>query len=185
MDLKHDSDKQEHDVFKDTPVRFLGYANELGESFRPVVPRSWVTASYVLAGSYVLADTTHKSWESMSDKQKHSSDRMKMAIERGLDTALWQGLASIAIPGIVINRIVWAASKVKVPVRYRSIFPTAMGLASIPFIVTPIDCMVHHVADCTYRPHIKKVAAFGTSLLHPPGQERGFSTGSGAEGADA
>ena len=127
MDLKHDSDKQEHDVFKDTPVRFLGYANELGESFRPVIPRSWVTASYVLAGSYVLADTTHKSWESMSDKQKHSSDRMKMAIERGVDTALWQGLASIAIPGIVINRIVWAASKVKVPFRYRSIFPTVMG----------------------------------------------------------
>ena len=61
----------------------------------------------------------------------------------------------------------------------------AMGLASIPVIVTPIDCMVHHVADCTYRPHIKKLAAFGTSLLHPPGQEGGFSTGSGAEGADA
>ena len=27
------------DVYRDTPVRFLGYANELGESFKPLIPR--------------------------------------------------------------------------------------------------------------------------------------------------
>ena len=27
------------DLYRDTPVRFLGYANELGESFKPLIPR--------------------------------------------------------------------------------------------------------------------------------------------------
>ena len=44
------------DIWRDTPVRLLGYANEVGESFRYVFPRG-VAPSYVLAFGYVLADT--------------------------------------------------------------------------------------------------------------------------------
>ena len=29
-----EEDKKEVDIYRDTPVRFLGYANEVGESFR-------------------------------------------------------------------------------------------------------------------------------------------------------
>lgn len=38
----------------------LGYANEVGESFRALVPVSFVRASYVVAGLYCLADTYDK-----------------------------------------------------------------------------------------------------------------------------
>jgi len=31
-----------------------------------------------------------------------------LGASNAIDTAIWQGLASVAIPGIVINRIVWA-----------------------------------------------------------------------------
>ena len=44
------------DIWRDTPVRLLGYANEVGESFRYVVPRG-VVPSYMLAFGYVFADT--------------------------------------------------------------------------------------------------------------------------------
>ena len=44
------------DIWRDTPVRLMGYANEVGESFRYVFPRG-VIPSYVVAFGYVLADT--------------------------------------------------------------------------------------------------------------------------------
>lgn len=33
------------DIWRDTPIRFLGYANELGESFRPILPKFVVSSS--------------------------------------------------------------------------------------------------------------------------------------------
>lgn len=47
---------------------------------------------------------------------------------------MWQGLASIALPGAVINRVVWAAGKALPP---PSRIPTLCGLAAIPVIVRP------------------------------------------------
>ena len=63
-----------------------------------------------------------------------------------LDTLVWQGLASVAIPGMVINRLC-AGSRVLLN-RYairvlsqqaRRWAVTGMGLASIPMIIHPID----------------------------------------------
>ena len=76
----------EVDIYRDTPVRLLGYANEVGEAFRALVgggralglkgkgshPTNpilaspaqvsvqWVRASYGVASAYVLADTYDK-----------------------------------------------------------------------------------------------------------------------------
>ncbi len=47
------------DLWRETPLRYLGYANELGESFRSIVPR-FVKPSYGLAFGYVLCDTVDK-----------------------------------------------------------------------------------------------------------------------------
>lgn len=38
-----------------------GYANEVGESFRPVIPKQLVHASYGVAITYVIADCLDKS----------------------------------------------------------------------------------------------------------------------------
>ena len=45
----------QYDLFKHTLLRYFGYANELGESFRPLIHHRWVAASYGVAGTYVLA----------------------------------------------------------------------------------------------------------------------------------
>jgi fission process protein 1 len=39
----------------------LGYANEVGEAFRPLIHVNWVRLSYGIASTYVLADTWDKS----------------------------------------------------------------------------------------------------------------------------
>ena len=44
------------DLYRDTPVRFLGYANELGESFKPLIPRVAYFGTYGVACAYVAAD---------------------------------------------------------------------------------------------------------------------------------
>ena len=60
--MAENKDGKAVDIWRDTPVRLLGYANEVGESFRYVYPRG-VAPSYVLAFGYVLADTQDKAWK--------------------------------------------------------------------------------------------------------------------------
>lgn len=61
-----------------------------------------------------------------------------------VDTFVWQSLASVAIPGITINRLCAASlallgSLTRWPLPLRRWATTALGLATIPLIVTPID----------------------------------------------
>lgn len=41
-------------------INIIGYANEIGEAFRPLVHRSVVMGSYGISSAYVLADTWDK-----------------------------------------------------------------------------------------------------------------------------
>ncbi|KAF4674192.1 Mitochondrial fission process protein 1 [Perkinsus chesapeaki] len=89
------------DVYRDTPVRLLGYSNELGESFKYLISRPAYIATYGAAIAYVLADTFDKT-------KRAKNDQWKVAV----DTLGWQLLASVAVPGLVINRVVWASRKI-------------------------------------------------------------------------
>jgi len=85
----------EVDIYRDTPVRLLGYANEVGEAFRALVHVRWVKASYGVASAYVLADTFDKA--SKMNKEP-GSDNSKVAIA-AFDTLVWQAFASVIVPG--------------------------------------------------------------------------------------
>ena len=49
----------QHDIYRDTWVRYLGYANEVGESFRYILPK-FVIPSYIISFGYVFADSRDK-----------------------------------------------------------------------------------------------------------------------------
>jgi fission process protein 1 len=166
------------DIFRDTPIRLCGYANELGESFRPFLPVSVVRASYGVAIIYGLGDVIDKGWKANEENQiaKQSNQPAKRSvINEAVDCAIWQGLASVAIPGFTINRVVRLCqvivenpsiskklspskflihigssfgSQDKAAIRWS---PTFIGLATIPFIVKPIDHSVHFLMDKTIR----------------------------------
>jgi hypothetical protein len=55
--MKPNETKKKKNIFRDTPLRFLGYANEVGESFRPLIPLKLVISTYVVSGFYVFADS--------------------------------------------------------------------------------------------------------------------------------
>lgn len=128
-------------------VRYFGYANEVGESFRPIVPRWLVNASYGVAGTYVVADAA---WRSSMPPPGRT------AFVEAADTFLWQGLASVVVPGIVINRVVAAVSKFGPP-QYKVWLPTAVGLSTIPFIIKPIDHAIDLLMDQVIRPVYPRV----------------------------
>lgn len=68
------AEEAEVDIWRDTPVRYLGYANEVGEACRAFLPGWGVPASYALAISYVLADTADKAAKEWKISAKCETD---------------------------------------------------------------------------------------------------------------
>ena len=46
-----DGEEKEVDIYRDTALRYMGYANEVGEAFGPIVPAWIVPFSYVVGES--------------------------------------------------------------------------------------------------------------------------------------
>ena len=123
-----------------------GYANEFGEAFRTHIPRLLYLGSYGVASTYCLADSIHKGRCCYQESSNLSSYlQRRKAIETMVEAAVWQGLASVVIPGFTINRIC-AASRFTLkrcartmPPRAQMWVTTLVGLSAIPVIIKPID----------------------------------------------
>jgi mitochondrial fission process protein 1 len=153
--------RDNYNVFRDSPLRYAGYANEVGESFRYQFPR-FVVPSYAIAFGYCFADAATTGWKAYRKEIKNDGSGDKGALRHAtvgaFDTLLWQSLASVAIPGACINILVKAArfsvqkSPIGLPFMLATWLPTATGLGSIPFIIHPIDRFVDYLLDNTVRP---------------------------------
>ncbi|XP_054719084.1 mitochondrial fission process protein 1-like [Uloborus diversus] len=144
------------DIYRDTPVRLLGYANEVGESFRALVHVNAVRASYVVAFSYVFADTADKVKKKDKILNPNDPKRNTQLVTSAIDTLVWQTLASVAIPGFTINRLCAGSlfllkKHTKLPSATRKWTTVAIGLGSIPFIVKPIDHLVDTIMNYSFR----------------------------------
>ncbi|OWF40402.1 mitochondrial fission process protein 1-like [Mizuhopecten yessoensis] len=151
-----DGNKEGGDIFRDTPVRYLGYANEVGESFRAQIHVNAVRFSYAIASGYVVADAVHKGKEASLKTWKNEGQKSSQVRWAIFDTLMWQGLASVAIPGFTINRIcalsAYALKKnSQLPGKTRKWITTIIGLACIPFIIKPIDLSVDALMENTVR----------------------------------
>merc|ERR1711956_136022 len=150
------AETKEVDIYRDTPLRLLGYANEVGEAFRALVSVKFVIGTYGVASAYVLADTYDKASKAKKQLGDTEGANTKVGIA-AFDTPVWQALASVIIPGFTINRIcagsLFSLAKVapKLPLTTRKWITTAVGLGVIPFIVHPIDSGVHWGMDNTTR----------------------------------
>ncbi|KAI6198355.1 Mitochondrial 18 kDa protein [Aphelenchoides fujianensis] len=147
----------ESDLYRETPIRFLGYANEVGEAFRAWIPPTAVRLTYVVAFGYVLADALDKTHGAYKAVKKYATreERQKQVGLTLADTLVWQTFASVLLPGITINRLCAASTAVlkrpnclPAPVKLST---TLLGLAAIPFIVKPIDAAVEVGMDRTLR----------------------------------
>lgn len=147
---------KEVDILRDTPVRLLGYANEVGEAFRSLIHVNLVRLSYAVASTYVLVDTTDKVVKADKLKCPGAREQQRKLLTTAVDTLVWQALASIIVPGVTINRV--CALSLFLLKRYSRLqlqtckwATTGVGLSCIPFIVSPIDHGVHVLMDRTIR----------------------------------
>lgn len=145
----------ERDLYRDTWVRYLGYANEVGEAFRSLVPKAVVWLSYGASSSYVLADAIDKGKKAgeVPSPEAGRGTRVTLAV---VDTFVWQSLASVAFPGFTINRLCAASlyvlgSMTRWPLTVRKWTTTTLGLLAIPVIVHPIDRSVDFLLDSSLR----------------------------------
>ncbi|EFO82464.1 CRE-MTP-18 protein [Caenorhabditis remanei] len=146
----------EKDIFRHTPVRFLGYANEVGEAFRSLVKPVVVKFSYVVAFGYVAADSIDKGFIESQKTHVNTTEKTKKVAIATVDTVLWQTFASVLIPGFTINRFCFSTNMLlqkstKLPTTVRKWTVTTLGLATIPFIVHPIDTFVEETMNKTAR----------------------------------
>lgn len=89
---------KEHNIFRDSLLRYFGYTNEVGESFRYQFPK-FVRPSYAIAFSYCVMDAATTGWHawtsyheappSSSFISKQSSREMATFVATA-DTLLWQ-----------------------------------------------------------------------------------------------
>jgi|UniRef100_A0AC35GRB5 fission process protein 1 len=150
------------DIYRQTPIRFLGYANEIGEAFRSVVHVSLVRLTYVISIGYVCADALDKSRKAYKLQYPSAKDRRQEVTTTAVDALVWQGFASVVIPGFTINRVCALSNallrRTTIGTPISKAITTIIGLSTIPFIVHPIDAFVEHAMEKTIRPYYPKPA---------------------------
>ncbi|KJH40497.1 hypothetical protein DICVIV_13545 [Dictyocaulus viviparus] len=150
------SELRQIDLYRETPIRYLGYANEIGEAFRSVMSVIAVRATYVISLGYVCADALDKSskvFNTYKDDPKRRRNKVSVA---AADTFMWQLFASVAIPGFTINRVCHFSGLIlnrvsRWPTPLRKCAVTALGLSMIPVIIHPIDAAVEIGMNRTFR----------------------------------
>ena len=153
--VEEESDLREdhRDIWRETPLRFLGYTNEVGESFGVLYPK-YVRPSYGVAFTYVACDTADKTLASIQE-----GDTPINVFRIGSDALIWQTLASVLIPGKVINIAANEAANLlnsttvtkRLPPKVKKWTPTIIGLTLIPLIIQPIDHLVDVFMDNSIR----------------------------------
>ncbi|XP_031626009.1 mitochondrial fission process protein 1 [Contarinia nasturtii] len=154
-----DNIRKDIDLYRDTALRYCGYANEVGEALRPLIPKKVVHLSYGVAVAYVIGDCIDKTGKTYKKPKILGGQQITEAAKTCGDVFLWQMLASVIIPGFVINRVTWGTGYLmkrnkKLPSIARKWLPTIVGLAAIPLIIRPIDNAVDHAMDRTYRKYV-------------------------------
>jgi fission process protein 1 len=173
--VKTAASKKPVDLYRETPLRYLGYANEVGESFAAFLPNWGVPASYAVAATYVMMDTIDK-----TKKKYDETNDLDEAGKVAIDTCTWQMLASVFWPGSFIRLVVAAST----PHQFQGFVfkeldyvPTIIGLLTIPLIVKPIDeavdrIMKNSVSKILYDdPHddmMRPVSIIGAAIMVPP-----------------
>ena len=131
------------DPYRETSLRYMGYANELGEAFTTYLPDWGLPASYCVAASYVMFDTIDKGQKAFDAAEEE--DKIIDTLRISTETLTWQMLASVFWPGSIIRVIVNMAAQVTGDEHH--VLPTLVGLAAIPAIVKPIDTTVDKLME--------------------------------------
>lgn len=143
------SHEEDSSFLRQSPWRYLGYLNEVGESFRPLIPSKVVLSTYIISGGYVFTDSLLiglKSYNAEKDNSV-SYERKKRFATSFAKCFIWQILATELIPGFLVYWIVRITKRnyLLQILKNRSLalwLPTFLGLSFIPIFPYTIDPLV-------------------------------------------
>lgn len=139
------SSEKPYNVLRDSPLRYLGFTNDVGEALRGVIPPWAVWSTYGVTGAYALGDVAQLAW------REHRRGAGWPAVHRQLvDSAVFHGLATVAVTPLIIAgacRAIKAVVPNALPGWARRFGPSAVGIALIPLIVPPTDRYVEHLIE--------------------------------------
>lgn len=135
--------------------RYLAYASEVGESFRPIIRKYMVNFSYTASLIYVASDIGINTYDMFQAKKPQNEIALKTT-----DLMIWHGFASMILPALTIHSIVKYSGKgidkfnvFNSHSKLKTWSPTLIALMCIPFIIHPID----HVTDFAMDNSIRKL----------------------------
>lgn len=73
-----------YDIWRQSLLRYLGYSNELGEAFRPLVGDFLANSTYAVAIAYVLADSIDKAGRASERARELAAAAVFMQMDEGL-----------------------------------------------------------------------------------------------------
>jgi fission process protein 1 len=155
---------EKFDPYRDSSLRYMGYANEVGEALEQYLPEWGLPASYTVAISYVLFDTIDKGEKAFAKASK--TEKLKEAAITSIDTLTWQLLASVFWPGGVIRCVVNLVELIQEKMEYHQPYlPTVIGILMIPMIVRPIDEAVDSIMEKSISRIIRGEIKDGEKIL--------------------
>lgn len=137
--------RRRFDPYRETSIRYMGYANEVGEALEDYLPDWGLPASYCVAATYVIFDTLDKGQRAYDSTPR--GERFEETVRASTETLVWQLLASIIWPGGVIKLAVNVIDFF-IPID-NDFLPTFIGILLIPVIIRPIDVFVDQLMEDT------------------------------------
>ena len=137
--------RRRFDPYRETSIRYMGYANEVGEALENYLPDWGIPASYCVAATYVIFDTLDKGQRAYDSTPR--GERFEETMRASTETLIWQLLASIIWPGGVIKLAVNVIDFF-IPID-NDFLPTFIGILLIPVIIRPIDVFVDQLMEDT------------------------------------
>ncbi|EEQ97984.1 conserved hypothetical protein [Perkinsus marinus ATCC 50983] len=175
--------KQQGDVLRDTQLRYLAFAqrilrvitpsakqvrylaftSDVGEAFRPVVPKWLVNTSYATTIGYIFGDIGYSTWLEYK-RTKDLADHKIRVWTAAAKATTFQMVASLALPFAIIHSTVHYSGVMlrRMAVKNARLLqmgPTMIGLAIVPFLPIVCDKPIEHGVDLIFEKWGPKIAS--------------------------
>jgi len=125
-------------------ARYTAYSSDVGEALRPIVPDWAVKGTYGLAVAYIVGDVGYTGYKESLKPDGNTTRALTHA-------AVFQGVASLALPMVIIHQAVHGAQYVTKRLgRFTKWGPTLVGLSLIPALPYAVDEPCEHVIDAAF-----------------------------------
>lgn len=161
-----DAPAEQRDVFRDTLLRYAGYANEFTEAgvasgnqlSKILNPFGWMTVF-----TYGIADALNKSFNKQREILKDSGNEKEAKAEAAstlVENIIFHGIATWYGPVYTVIKPIAKLTEKIMHSRLKrdpKFWPSAVGLATIPFVPKIFDPITEKLMEITYQPVADKL----------------------------